>query len=163
MNRLLLTLSLLLLIFSACTKPDNPVTAEEDLRSGTWVRSSGKVTAKDSLTGGDSTTDYVAPQDTCRKDNSLVFKENRVGVMNLGVLHCTIGEADTKTFTWQITEDGQHISLYGVSDYFPANDIDADIITRTLGYLTIKYKVIEIDPVFQTSDTLVYTDVLRKN
>ncbi len=162
MNRLLLTLSSLLLILSACTKADSPVSAEEDLRSGTWVRSSGTVIMKDSLTRGDSTIDYVSPQDTCRKDNSLVFKENLVGVMNLGDLHCAVGEADTKAFTWQMSKDGNHISLYGVSDYFPANDIDADVITRTLGTMTIKYKVIQMDPVFQVSDTLIYTDVLRK-
>ena len=163
MNRLLLTLSSLLLLLSACTKSDPPVSAEEDLRSGTWTRTSGTKVSKDSLTHGDSTRDYVGPQDTCRKDNSLTFKENLVGVMNLGVLHCTAGEPDTKAFTWQMTEDGNRISLYGVSDYFPANDIDADVVTRTLGYLTIKYRVISLDPVFQTSDTVIYTDVLRKN
>ena len=62
MNRLLLTLSSLLLLLSACTKPDNPVTAEDDLRSGTWVRTSGKMTYKDPNTRGDSSMDYLSEQ-----------------------------------------------------------------------------------------------------
>src|SRR6187402_2689504 len=105
MNRLLLTLSSLLLLLSACTKSDPPMSAEEDLRSGTWVRTSGKVTYKDPLTHGDSTRDYLLTEPTCRLDNSLVFKVNLQGVMNLGADHCVSGEPDTKAFTWQITED----------------------------------------------------------
>jgi len=163
MNRLLLTLGALVIILSACKKEDSPVTAEEDLRSGMWRRTSGKVTYKDPQTHGDSTMDYFTLQPECRKDNVLSFKVNDVGVLDLGVLRCTAGEADTKTFTWQVREDGTRISLYGVSDYFPANDIDADIITRTLGYLTIRYRVITTDAIFQTADTMIYTDVLRRN
>ena len=55
MNRLLLTLGVLLLCLSACVKTDSPVSAEEDLRSGTWRRTFGTVTSKDPLTRGDST------------------------------------------------------------------------------------------------------------
>jgi len=163
MNRLLLTFGVLAVLLSGCKKDDGPVSAEEDLRSGSWRRSSGKVTYKDPATRGDSTMDYFTPQLECRKDNSMTFKFNDVGVLDLGVLRCTAGEGDTKTFTWQVREDGKRILLYGVSDYFPANDIDADIITRTLGYLTIRYRVISTDAVFQTADTMIYTDVLRKN
>jgi hypothetical protein len=163
MNRLLLTLGALLILLSACKKEDSPVTAEEDLRTGMWRRTSGKETYKDPLTRGDSTRDYYTDQPDCRKDNMLTFKVNDVGVLDLGTLRCTAGEADTKTFTWQVTQDGKRISLYGVSDYFPANDIDADIITRTLGYLTIRYRVITTDAIFQTADTIIYTDVLRRN
>jgi hypothetical protein len=163
MNRLLLSLGALLLVFSACNKPDSPVSAEEDLRSGTWKRTSGKVTFKDPLTRGDSTKDYWSTEPECRLDNTLTFRVNYIGEMNLGTDHCSAGEPDTKAFTWQITEDGKKISLYGVKEYFPAEDIDADIVTRTLGFLTIQYRVITTDPIFQTADTTIYRDVLRKN
>lgn len=163
MARILLTLSAYLVLFSACKKAESPVTAEDDLRSGTWRRTSGRVTFKDPDTRGDSTLNYLEEELKCRLDNSLQFKDNFTGVMNLGGDRCTEAEPDTKAFTWQITKDEKKISLYGVEDYFPANNVDADILTRTLGYLTIRYRIIEIDPAFQTADTLIFTDVLRRN
>lgn len=161
MNRLLLTLGLMLTVFAACKKEDAPTSAEEDLRSGTWRRTSGKVTYKDSLTRGDSLRDYTLNEDPCRKDNSLKFKENYTGLIDHGSIHCTAAES-TKEFQWEITKDEKHIRLYGVADYFPVNDVDADILTRTLGYLTIRYKLVTADPIHSTYDTLIYTDVLRR-
>lgn len=162
MNRIVLTLGSMMLLFAACTKPDDPVSIEDDLRSGVWRRTSGKVTYKDPATKGDSTMDYMPGVSDCRKDNAMEFKENFDGKMLLGDNHCTAGEPQTKPFTWQVTNNGQKLLLYGVSDYFPQNDIAADIVTQTLGYLTIRYQVITMDPQFQTSDTVTFTDVLRK-
>ncbi len=163
MNRLLLALgALLLLSAAACNKSvDSPTSAEEDLRSGTWVRTSGRVTYKDTTTRGDSTRDYILKEDTCRKDNSITFKEGNVGTINHGTLHCVAAES-TKDFTWDISVDEKQLHLYGVADYFPTNNIDAEIVTRTLGYLTLRYKVINVDPLHQTRDTLIYTDILRR-
>ncbi len=162
MNRLLLTLGALLIIAAAaCNKTDSTTSAEEDLRSGTWRRTSGKQQYKDPITRGDSLRDYILLEDTCRKDNSLVFKEGYVGNVDHGGLHCVAAES-TKEFHWEVTKDEKHISLYGVADYFPINNVDADIITRTLGYLTIRYKVVTADPIHSTFDTLIYTDVFRR-
>ncbi len=163
MNRLLLTLAAMLVLFAACTKPDSPLSAEEDLRDGTWRRSSGRVTYKDSLTRGDSTIVYDTLEPKCRQDNRLKFNVNLKGTMSLGPDFCTAGEADNKEFTWQIRDNEKRLSLYGVSDYFPTNDVDAEILTRALGTLTIQYRVIKLDPAFQTADTLIYTDILRRN
>src|SRR5690606_1105381 len=122
MNRLILTLGSLLLLLAACSKTDSPVSAEEDLRSGTWRRTSGKVTIKDPLTRGDSTKDYFSDQPACRRDNSMTFRVNFEGTLDLGAERCTAGEPDTKSFTWQINEDGKRMSLYGVGEYFPISD-----------------------------------------
>ena len=161
MNRLLLTLSALLIIFSACKKADSTTSAEEDLRSGTWRRTSGKVVYKDSLTGGDSVRDWLLTEADCRKDNSIVFKTGYIGTIDHGAIHCINAES-TNEFNWEISKDEKHISLYGVADYFPVNEVDAEILTRTLGYLTIRYRVINADPLASTYDTLIYTDVLRR-
>ncbi len=162
MNRLLLALGALFVIaVAACNKVDSPTSAEEDLRSGVWRRTSGRVTYKDTISRGDSTRDYILKEDTCRKDNSIVFKEANLGTINHGTLHCVAAES-TKDFTWGISDDEKRIYLYGVADYFPVNNIDADIVTRTLGYLTITYKVINLDPIHSTRDTLIYTDILRR-
>jgi hypothetical protein len=162
MNRFILALGSSLMLFAACTKGEDPVSIEEDLRSGVWRRTSAKMTYKDPATGGDSTLDYLALQPDCRKDNAMEFKENFDGQMDLGTKECTSGEPQTKKFTWQVVGDGQKLLLYGVEDYFPQNDITADIVSRTLGYMTIRYKVINMDPQFQTGDTVIFTDVLRK-
>lgn len=151
-----------MLFLAACTKGDDPVSIEEDLRGGTWRRTSGKVTLKDPLTGGDSTLDYLTDLPDCRKDNAMEFKENFEGLMHMGAQQCIAGEPDTKKFTWQVTNNGTRLLLYGVEDFFPQSDIAADIISQTLGYLTIRYQVITVDPQFQTRDTLTYNDVLRK-
>jgi hypothetical protein len=161
MNRLLLTLGVAALLFSACKKGDQTTSAEEDLRSGTWRRTSGKVLYKDPISRSDSLRDYVLTDSLCRKDNSLNFKEGRIGYIDPGSVHCTPGEYQ-KEFTWEVSKDEKHISLYDVADYFPINDVDAEILTRTLGYLTIRYTVINADPIHSTYDTLVYTDVLRR-
>ena len=142
------------------------MTAEEDLRSGVWVRTSGKVSVKDPDTKKDILFDYWADwakgDDSCRRDNSLKFNTNFSGSMSLGSLQCTPGEPSSKAFTWKMDADGKRISLYNVGDYFPVDDIDADVLTRTLGYLTIRYKVITVDPAFGTADTAIFTDVLRR-
>jgi hypothetical protein len=161
MNRLLLTLSALIVLFASCKKEDAPTSAEEDLRSGVWRRTSGKYLYKDPDTKGDSLRNYMLTEDPCRLDNSIRFKEGYVGEINHGDNHCTAAESN-KDFTWAITRDEKHISLYGVRDYFPINDVDAEILTRTLGYLTIRYKVITADAAHSTFDTLIYTDVLRR-
>jgi hypothetical protein len=161
MNRLLLALSAFIVVFASCKKEDAPTSAEEDLRSGTWRRTSGKVQYKDSVTRGDSIRNYMLTENPCRLDNSIKFKDGYVGEIDHGENHCN--EADAiKVFTWAITKDEKHISLYGVADYFPINDVDAEVLTRTLGYLTIRYKVVTPDPVHSTFDTLIYTDVLRR-
>ena len=172
MNRVLLFISAALL-FTACSKSvDSPQSAEEDLRTGTWKRTSGRVAYKDPITRGDSSTRYdlgtgsttrpdlAAP--TCWDDNSLLFKVANVGTINLGSTACTPSDPPSRNFTWQVTQDEKHISLYGVQDYFPIDNIDADIITRTLGFLTIRYKSVHVDTIYHTYDTLTYTDVLRR-
>lgn len=161
MNRLLLTLSALMLVLASCKKESTQTSAEEDLRSGTWRRTSGKVQYKDPNTRGDSLRNYMLDEDPCRLDNTIKFKEGYVGEINYGDNHCSAAES-IKEFTWAITKDEKRISLYGVADYFPVNDLDADIITRTLGYLTIRYRVVTADPIHSTFDTLIYTDVLRR-
>lgn len=162
MNRFILFLGSALLFLASCTKVEDPVSIEEDLRDGKWRRTSGKVTYKDPLTNGDSTRDYLPELPDCRKDNAMEFKENYEGTLHMGAQQCTAGEPDTKRFTWQVTNNAQKLLLYGVEDYFPESDIAADIVSQTLGYLTIRYQVITVDPQFQTRDTLTFTDVLRK-
>lgn len=161
MNRLLVTLSVLVVLFAACKKNDSTTSAEEDLRSGTWRRTSGKMIVKDSLTHGDSLRDYLLTEPDCRKDNSLQFKENNIGILDHGTINCGPAEANSQ-FYWEVSKDEKHISLYDVADYFPVKDVDAEIITRTLGYLTIKYRAVSADPLHSTYDTVYYIDVLRR-
>jgi len=160
MNRVLLILGVVVFLLGSCKKSDSPVSAEEDLRSGTWIHSSWKKTVKDPITLGDSTVDYVL--DDCSADNHLIFQTNFDGYIDLGTVHCSTGEPSTQPFTWQITNNEQHISLYHVADFFQADNVEAEIVTRTLGYLTLKYSVITLNPLYNTSDTVIYTDVLRK-
>ncbi len=162
MNRLLLFIGAAL-IFSACNKSvESPQSAEEDLRSGIWKRTSGRVTYKDPITRGDSTVRYDLTQPKCWDDNSLKFMVNNQGTLDLGTTACTPSDPPTKAFTWHVTQDETHISLYGVQDYFPTDNVDATIITRTLGFLTIKYQAVHVDTLYHTFDTLTYTDVLRR-
>ncbi len=170
MNRYLLVLSaLMLLILGSCSKPDDTPTAEEDLRTGVWGRpvsgntiTPGKVTYKDPVTNGDSTRDYLPGNLSCHLDNTLQFKTNNVGILGYGVEKCSGSEAETKTFTWQMSQDGQHLSMYGVGDFFGMDNVEATVLTRSMGYLSITYRQIVVDPRFQTADTLIYTDVIRR-
>ncbi len=162
MNRLLLTIGVLLFLTAACKKADTTTSAEEDLRSGKWMRTSGKMRYKDSITRGDSLKDYTLIEDPCRKDNALIFKEGNVGSIDHGSAHCAGAVETTNDFNWYISKDEKHISLYGVADYFPINNVDAEILTRTLGYLTIQYQSVTADALHGTYDTLTYIDVFRR-
>ena len=162
MNRVLPFISAALL-FSACNKTvDSPQSAEEDLRTGVWKRTTGRVTYKDPITRGDSTVRYDLTQPLCWDDNSLRFKVNDKGTLDLGSTACQASDPPTKDFTWQVTNNETHISIYGVQDYFPTNNVDAEIVTRTLGFLSIKYQAVHVDTLYHTYDTLTYTDVLRR-
>lgn len=163
MNRAILLFSALLITLASCTKVSAPDTVEQTLRSAnSWVRINARVVYKDPITHGDSTKNYIDSSIVCRLDNTMKFNDGFVGTINLGAQHCEIGEPDSRDFTWQATADGKHLSLYGVQDLFPINNVDADITTLTLGTLAITYRTITIDPAFQTADTLIYTDVFRK-
>jgi hypothetical protein len=170
MNRYLLVLSaLMLMILGACSKGDDAPTAEEDLRNGIWGRTPsadtflpGKVTYKDPLTNGDSTRGYYPGGLVCHMDNTIQFLENNKGQISYGAKKCSGSESVTKTFTWAVSQDGNHLSMYGVGDFFGTDAVEATIVTRTLGVLTITYKQVTLDPRFQTSDTLKFTDVIRK-
>lgn len=161
MTRVLLALCTLGLLFAACKKSDETTSAEEDLRSGIWQRTSGKVSYLDPDTRKVVIHDYYADEPDCRKDNSLKFGADYTGTIDHGKKFCTSAETATD-FHWEVSKDETRISLYGVKDYFPVNDLDAEILTRTLGYLTIRYQVINADPLHSTYDTLTYTDVLRR-
>jgi hypothetical protein len=162
MNRVLLALCVLPLLFAACKKSDDTTTsAEEDLRSGTWKRTSGKVSRLDPVTRKVTIYDYYSDEPECRKDNSLHFGMDYSGTIDHGKVFCSSAETATE-FHWEVSKDEKRISLYGVKDYFPVNDLDAEILTRTLGYLTIRYQVITADAAHSTYDTATYTDVLRR-
>jgi len=170
MNRYLLVLSaLMLLILGACSKADDTPTAAEDLRSGTWGRPAsadtfltGKVTYKDPLTNGDSIRGYYPGGLVCHMDNTLQFNENNSGLIGYGAKKCSGSEAGSKAFTWQISQDGNHLSMYGVGDFFGVDNVEATILTRSMGTLYIRYTQIIVDPRFQTADTLIYNDVIRR-
>lgn len=159
----------MLTILASCSKPDSTPTAAEDLRTGTWARpvvnkiiTPGKETYKDPLTGGDSTRDYAANGLACHLDNSLQFKVNGDGLIEYGVERCSGSEATTKSFNWAMSPDGNRLSMYGVGDFFGADNVEATVVSRSMGYLTIRYRKVTINPRFQTSDTLTYTDVIRR-
>jgi hypothetical protein len=170
MNRYLLVASaLMLLILNACSKADNTPTAQEDLRTGTWFRPVidsqivfGKVTYKDPVTNGDSTRNYMPHNLLCHLDNSLQFKANGNGVLSYGVAKCSGSEADTRTFTWEMSDDGNRLSMYGVGDFFGTDNVEATVTLRSMGYLTLRYREVTINPRFQTSDTLIFTDTIRR-
>lgn len=153
MNRVLLALCVFPLLLSACTKSESTTSVEEDLRSGTWTRTSGKVSYMDPVTRKEVIYDYWADETACRKDNSLNFGMDFTGTIDHGKVFCSSVETTTD-FHWEVSKDGGHISLYGVKDYFPVNDLDAEILTRTLGYLTLRYQVITADAAHSTFDTL---------
>ncbi|MBS1614606.1 MAG: hypothetical protein JST06_00645 [Bacteroidetes bacterium] len=161
MNRVILALCVLPLLFVACKKSDSTTSIEEDLRSGVWTRSSGKVSSLDPVTRKEVIWDYWSAQPDCIRDNSLQFNADYTGIIDHGKKFCTSAETSTQ-FHWEVSSDQQHISLYGVQDYFPVQDVNATILTRDLGYLTIRYQVITADAAHSTYDTLTYTDVLRR-
>lgn len=170
MNRYKLVLSaLMLLLLGACSKPDETPTPEEDLRNGTWGRpgsgefiTPGKMTYKDPVTNGDSTREYLPGGKDCHLDNTLQFKTNGIGLLSYGVERCTGSEAENKTFNWEMSQDGREINMYGVADFFGTDNVKATVLVRSMGYLSIKYSSITVDPRFQTADTVVYTDVIRR-
>jgi hypothetical protein len=163
MNRLLLTLTALIVIFASCNKADEQASVEDDLRSGTWRITSERITYKDPVTYGDSTQLYQPFLLPCVVDNTLEFKANYTGILNFGSDHCSSTEPGTKEFTWGVTENDTHLAIYNAGEYFPTNTVEGTILTRTLGYLTIRYRVVMPHPDTHTYDTVYFTDVMRKS
>ena len=164
MNRAILLICALIVVSSSCKKvSDPPETTQQKLRSANyWMRTSGKVTYKDSLTRGDSTRPSIDSFISCRLDNTLNFGNAFIGKIILGSAHCEIGEPDSRDFSWNCSADGKHLSMYGVQEVFFSNNVEAEILNLSFDALSLRYQVINVDPQFQTADTLIYTDVFRK-
>lgn len=162
MKRTLLSGLAFTLLFAACKKAETPDSFEDKLRGGQWKRSSLLLTFR--LGTGEMTTQNAyAPLDTCLKDNTLEFKTAYVGTERKGNYKCSVGDPDETTFNWEIFNSGKNIRIYNVPETFDGeSSINADIVTLTTNQLSLRYVIINRNPITQTADTFTFADVFRK-
>lgn len=172
MNRILFLLFAIVLI-AACKKAEEPTTVEDNIR-GTWKRTSGKVWARNLITGAvDTTADYTTLLDTCVKDDALEFKDSYKGVLHLGAKQCNVGDPESVPFRWETTGNGTGLRIYEALEYFKnANgNVNASILTLTKTFMTLRYTQEFFirqphtpggtDTVIMR-DTATFTDIFRK-
>ena len=173
MNKILLAAGLLLVGFSACKKVDETKTADDSIR-GTWARTGGKSWARNPFTGTvDTVADYTANFPSCIKDDGLEFLASYKGITHLGSDQCNAGDPESVPFRWETTGNGKNLHIYDVAEYFPhvRGNVNADILTLTKGFMTLRYSIDTFFRLPQTPggtdtvivrDTVTFTDIFQK-
>jgi hypothetical protein len=104
---------LIVVLFSACSKDDDPLTTSEMLASGSWKFDEGGV---DNDQNG--TVDLIisvgllAP---CIADNTISFSTNGTGVVDEGASKCDPAASQSTNFTYTLTNNDKQINISGAN------------------------------------------------
>ena len=109
----ILTLSLAVILFSACSKKATPSTAShmDMLRKGKWRVSGGTLTVK-LPDGRDTVLDYMKWIPVCHRDDYFVFNTPTTGAVFNGGMTCTPGDPDSISLNWKFIDNDKYLSLY---------------------------------------------------
>lgn len=112
MKKIKLTILLLAVLFTACSKKDKSPSRNELLTTGTW-----KITASENDDDGNGTyeTDNYAGFLDCFKDNFVTFKPGGQLEMDEGPTKCDPLDPQTETDSWNLTNNDNTLVVGGDS------------------------------------------------
>ena len=102
---------LLVVLFSACSKDDDPPTTAELLASGTWKFDEGGVDNNQ-----DGVVDLIISVgllDPCIADNTITFSSTGTGVIDEGGTKCLPTANQSTNFTYTLSNNDTEITLSG--------------------------------------------------
>ena len=110
---LVITLSLAVILFAACSKKATPSadTYKDWLRNSKWRIASGTLTMK-KPNGQDTILNYLNWIPTCNKDDYFGFNTATTGAFFNGSVLCAPSDPDSISFTYQLSDDNKYLSLY---------------------------------------------------
>jgi hypothetical protein len=126
MKQVLLSLLVIAVIFSSCTKtPSAPTTRDVQLRTGKWRITSSSVTLK-LFNGKPGTVNYGQYRMPCLLDNFLKFDSLNRGAIHNGGVSCSKSDADSIAFIWVLKNNGNNIDL--LNCYTLIDSVDQTIV-----------------------------------
>ena len=148
-----------IVIFVSCTKQTVtvPESKEDVLIKSKWHMTAIIATVRDTF-GRDSSFDVTIPD--CKKDDNLEFKANFNAIHHAGDARCYYNEAADYAFTWQLTNDGKTLGLYGIDDFLlGTSSVTGDISDLTDSKFTFKTTQPIVGTLYPPTDTLKLTAV----
>jgi hypothetical protein len=155
MRYLILFLSVIV-VFASCSKQtvDVPQSKQDMLIAAKWHLIDIKVTVRDTF-GVDSTFEWLI--DDCKKDDNLEFDSSFQAIHHTGDARCYNNESEKYAFTWQLTDNGKTLGLYGVDDFFlGSSNVTGDISDLDGNKFTLKTTQF-VGAAIPPTDTLKYT------
>jgi len=115
---LVITLSLAVILFAACSKKATPSVATygDWLRNSKWKIASGTLTMK-KPNGQDTILNYLNWIPTCHLDDYFGFNTPTTGAYFNGSVVCDPSQPDSFSFTYALSDDAKYLSLYN-NDHF---------------------------------------------
>jgi hypothetical protein len=102
---------LFMIVFSACSKDDDPPTTAELLASGTWKFDEGGV--DNDQNGTVDLIISVGLLDSCIADNTITFSATGTGVIDEGAKKCDPSANQTTNFNYSLSNNDTQITLSG--------------------------------------------------
>lgn len=155
MRYLILFLSVIV-IFASCSKQtvDVPQSKQDILISAKWHLIDIEMTVRDTF-GRDSVIQWLI--DDCKKDDNLEFDSSFQAVHHSGDARCYNNESAEYAFTWQLTNNGKTLGMYGIDDFFlGSSNVTGDISDLDAAKFTLKTTQF-IGGTIPPTDTLKYT------
>jgi hypothetical protein len=130
-----------LLVFAACKKVETPLSRQEELRNGKWLRSNLKIQYNPYI-GKDTLLPYYdSLMPSCLKDNYIVFGINHDGALKSGSNKCpNVPDPDSVSFYWSLEDNGARITFLNANNmFFDSSTIDAKFEEYTANRFVISY------------------------
>lgn len=151
MRYFFLSLSVMVLLFAACSKnPTITASTQNTLRTGKWKLSSGTVTLR-KPNGLDTTLNYLLFIPDCYKDDYLVFDSLNYGRRYTGSNTCSPADPQYFTFSWRLRNNNATLDLYNGFNYI-YGIVDT---VQPYKFDTLNQSPLQLDTVLGTLDTTV--------
>jgi|GEM_PF-1683196 len=160
------------LVLSSCTKVEELVSKQEQLRAEKWSLDAQYVHKKWKKDGASvpATIDEETKVDIaeCAKDDLLVFREGYEGAHIPGENTCSINETAEIGFRWGLTDNDTRMFIYDANEFFKV-DVNAEIIEFYADKFAIRFSEYQDKAVAQDGkpttwlrDTTTYTMYFKK-
>ncbi len=149
------------MMLASCTKVEEPVSKQEQLRAEKWMLDAKFVRMKWKKDGAavPETIDVEekAAIADCALDDVLTFRDGYEGAHIPGDWTCSINETAEIGFRWGLTDNDSKMFIYDAKEFFKV-DVNADIIEFYQDKFAIRFSEYKDKVVVQDGTTVFLTD-----